>query len=170
MTVTLRRCTGDRQARSIGRCSSTVQCRRQFHAHPWATALDAGEETGVEFTRGSGHQTNIDRDARVAQAHNACASNTIEGIADRHDDVCDPGTHQRIRARRRAAMMRTGFERDVGGGTTRRVSGFAQREHFRMRFASTFMKTATEHALSISDDATDARIRRRRVQAARGKT
>ena len=65
-------------------------------------------------------------------------------------------------------MMHTGFERDVGGGAARALAGFAQREHFRVRFAGTFMRTATEHALTISDDATDARIRRSCVQATCG--
>ena len=42
----------------------------------------------------------------------------VVGIAQRRDDAGDAGGDQRVGARRRAAMVRAGFERDVRGGAT----------------------------------------------------
>ena len=169
MTVALCDCAGDRRPGGVGRRGTPVERRRQLDADPGPAAFDAGKEADVQFARGGFHQTDLDHDAGRAQARKTFAGDAIERIADRGDDTRDAGAHQRVGTGRRAPVMRAGFEGHVGGGVAGAFAGLAQREHFRMRFAGAFVETATEHAPAAGDDATDTRIRRRRVQAARGK-
>jgi hypothetical protein len=169
MAVALRDRASDRRTRPIGRRSASIQRRRQLHAHEGPAAFDARKESDVEFARRGRHQSDLDGDAGRAQARKAFAGDAIERIADGRDHTCDTGARQRIGTRRRPTMVCAGFEGDVGGGAACTLARFAQREHFRMRFAGAFVETATQHGLAAGNHATDARIRRRRVQAARGK-
>ena len=65
-------------------------------------------------------------------------------------------------------MMTAGFERHVGSRSTGFVARDSQRMHFGMRFSRALVPPlANDHTIA-NDDATDARIRRRGVQAAFG--
>ncbi len=79
----------------------------------------------------------VDLDAGRAQARDALAGDQRIRVFDGDDDPGDAGLDQRIAARRRAAVVRAGFEGDVGGGAARRrpVAGVAQRHHLGVGFA-----------------------------------
>jgi len=85
-------------------------------------------------------------------------SNLREWIALRRDHAGDAGGDQRIGARRRAAVVRARFERDISRCATRLFAGRSQGEAFGMRFASALMETFANDAIALRDHATDHRI------------
>ena len=66
-------------------------------------------------------------------------------------------------------MVAAGFERDVGGRTARLLARNLQCMNFGMEFAGPKMPAFADHHAIVHDDATDARVRRRGIQAALGK-
>ena len=81
-------------------------------------------------------------------------------VFDGDDDLGNAGVDQRIAARRRAAVVRAGFERDVGGGAAGRGAGGAQRHDFGVGGADALGVTFGDSATTPRGDrATDSRIR-----------
>ena len=62
--------------------------------------------------------------------------------------------------------MRTRFERDIDRRTACALAGGAQRMHFRVRLAGTFVPAFAHHNAIAHDHTTHARIRRGRIQPA----
>ena len=81
------------------------------------------------FLQHAGH----DLDARIAQHLEPAALHARIGIFHRRNHARDTGLDQRVRTRRRLPEMRAGFERDIGGGTPRRLARLLQRDGLRMR-------------------------------------
>ena len=65
----------------------------------------------------------VDVDAGGAQPRQALAGDLRKGVADGDDDAADAGVDQRVAARRRAAVVGAGFERDPGGGAAQVGAG-----------------------------------------------
>ncbi|CRM03158.1 hypothetical protein [Pseudomonas sp. 31 E 6] len=77
----------------------------------------------------------------------------------------DAGTHQRIGAGRRVAVVAARFERHVHRGATGLVTGGAQGVGFGMRFAGAFVPTFTDHLPIAHDHAAHSRVGVSGVQA-----
>jgi hypothetical protein len=112
MAVGTGRNAGDPLADAVGERAAAVERNRDLHAHPGALALHAREESDVELARLIAERPFHHLDAGTAQARQALAGDERVRIFDRVDDSADAGRHQRVTARRRAAVVRAGFERD----------------------------------------------------------
>ena len=170
MSVGTRLGPGDPLALPIAKRGAAIEARRKFRAHPWTAARQQRQEARVELACRVFAQSDLDGNARRAQPLRAACLARI-GIAHRGDHARDAGREHGIDARRTAAMRVAGLERHVQRGATdigaapRRVR---ERVHFGMRLPRALVKAFADDRAFAHDDAADARIRRRRVQAARG--
>jgi hypothetical protein len=156
------------ELRAVGQRGTAVQTHGQLDAHPRPLALDAAEETEVEFACRRAHQPGLDRDTRCAQLRHAVAVDLRKRIFGRHYHACHARGDQRVCAGRCAPPMRAGFQRHVGRRATRPFARFAQGEHFGMRLARALVPALPEHVFAAGDDAAHARIRLRGGEAALG--
>ena len=166
--VGTRRLAGDPLRLAAGQRGAAVQAHRQLHPHPRAAALDPAEEADVEFARRLAHQAGVDGDAGSAQKARAAAVDLRERILGGDHHPLHACGNQRIGARRRAAVVRAGLQRHIGGGATRPLAGFAQRVYLGMRLTGTLVETRADHPVAMRDHATHARIRLGGAQAAFG--
>jgi len=166
--IRARRCAGDPLRRAIGQSGASVQTHRQLDANPWPAALDAAEETAVEFARSVAHQAGLHGNASAEQSAQAFAGNPGIRIVARCNDSCDARRDQRVGARRRAAEVRARLQRHVDRRSARARAGVAQRKNFGMRFARALVPAFADDGFSVGNDAADARIRLCAVQAAFG--
>ena len=81
-----------------------------------ALVRDAAEMPGMVARGLAGAQSDIDRDPRCTQSGMPLPADVRIRILDRRDNAGKPGRDDGIRARRRAAEMRAGFERDIERG------------------------------------------------------
>ena len=79
--------------------------------------------------------------------------------------AADAGLDQRLRARRRAAVVGAGFERDVSRHAPYRFGSRVQRRDLGMLAAGEFMPALSHQPLAVGDDAAHARVRVGRAQA-----
>ncbi len=115
---------GDPFRVAVRRCGAAVEreCgleRHQRAAGPRVLSEGLDEKSGG---RGLGALGELDLDARVAQDAGAPAARLLGGVVGEVDDASDAGVDERVRARRLAALVRAGLERDVGGGAGRVVA------------------------------------------------
>ena len=94
-------------------------------------------------------------DARVEQAGDAAARDPRVGIFECDDDPRDAGLDQRVGARRRAPVVRTGLERDVRGRAAGPIARVAQRHDLGVRPAGRFGCAAAGDLAVAHDDAAD---------------
>ena len=97
---------------------------------------DAGDMPGMGKRRLVGEQIGGHRDAGGLEPRNAATIHPRVGIGHRHDDARDPRRDQRVGARRRVALVRARFQRDVKGRAARRRAGLRQRQRLGMRAAA----------------------------------
>jgi hypothetical protein len=75
------------------------------------------------------------------------------------DDFLDPRGYDCVRARRRAALMRTRFERNVKRRATRAFPSFFESQYLGVFHAGPGVKAASDHDIIADDDCADSRIR-----------
>jgi hypothetical protein len=143
---------------AVGERGPAIQAHGQLDPKPRAATLDAGKETGVQLARLHGHQSVLHRDTGRAQRREATSGNLGERVFAGCHHAGHAGSDQCIGARRRAAMMGAGLQRDVGGCAACRLPSGAQGVHFGMRLASASMKPLTEHRIVFGDHAADHRV------------
>ena len=90
------------------------------------------------------------------------------GVAHRHNDAPHARGDQRLRARRRAPLVRAGLERHVRRGSAGRAAGLVQRHDLGVRLARALVETLAHDLPPAHQHAAHARVRRRRVQAVPG--
>jgi hypothetical protein len=115
------------------------------------------DEAEVELARLGFHAAYFDRHARGPQPRGAAGCDGVR-IGHRGDDPSDAGLDQGIHARRRAAMVVAGFERDVGGGAPCGVSGRPQGTDFGMGLAGLLVPAFADDAAVPDEHAADAGI------------
>ena len=96
---------------------AAVERDRGLHAHPGPAALHAREEADVELARLRRRRGPTSTSMPAARSR-AKPWPATSGFGSRIaiDDPADAGRDQRVAARRRAAVVRAGLQRDVGGG------------------------------------------------------
>jgi hypothetical protein len=109
---------GDPLAGAVVQRGSPVQAEGQLQTYPRSTAFLSGKEADVQFARCPSQRAlrHVDMQACGAQAFNAAAGDLRVRIFDGHHHARKTGSDQRVTTRRRPAMVRTGLERDPGGG------------------------------------------------------
>ncbi|MNI77027.1 hypothetical protein D3C73_1332940 [compost metagenome] len=100
---------------------------RETGAHPF-------EEAQIHRFSFGQHQTVAHIQPRLLQFIQATSGNFRVGILHRRHHTGYASGDQRIGTGRRAAVVATGFQRDISGGTARLFTRHAQRMNFRMRF------------------------------------
>ncbi|AHI68002.1 hypothetical protein BTL_4016 [Burkholderia thailandensis H0587] len=158
-----RRSVKRRQVGRIGR-GRPVDRQAERRARPRPAAFDPAEKTDVQLARLRLQQALLDDDARVGQARGSAPRDLLERIARGDHDARDARRDERVRARRRPAEVRAGLERHVRGCAARAFARFAQRVHFRVRFARAAVPARAERLGAARDHAADARVRMRRVK------
>ena len=110
-----------------------------------------------------------DLDALVAQDAQAAPRGVLAWIVRGDDQPCDAGLPDRIRARRRAAVVAAGLERHVQGGATQiPVAGGADRLDLGVGRSELLVKALPEDLVVAADDRADERIRAHPPAAALG--
>ncbi len=171
MSVGARRRAGDPPALAARQRRSSIEACGKLGSHPRTTARHSRHEPHVLRGCFGVEQAHVDAQACALQALGAAALRRVR-IAHRGNDTCDPGVDNGICARRRSSLARAGLERHVKRRAVRVVSArtrIGERRHFRMRFAGDCMPAFADHVPIFHDHAADARVRRRRVEAALGK-
>ena len=164
VAISARGFAGDPLAAAVGQGSAAVQRNGRLQPHERPAALHAREEADVEFAGrvGDGCFGQFDGDARRTQPCDALASHERIRVLDGHDDASDARRDQRVTTGRRAAVMRTGFQRDDGNRAAHVVAarrGITQRHDLGMRLAGRLRVAGTEFAaVGRQDDAADARV------------
>ena len=165
MAVTARLASGDPLTLAVVQCRLAVQAGGHFQAHPGPAARHARNEADVQLTRLRLHQAVLEEDARRAQSFHAIAAHLGIGIAHRRHHARHARFDQRVGARRRAAVVAAGFERDIDGGAACLRSGRAQRVGLGMRLAGADMPAFADDGAVPDDDTADAGIGRGGEQA-----
>jgi len=166
--VGTRRFAGDPFRFAIGQRGAPIQAHRQFHTHPWAGTLEAREESAIQFARRVAHQAGFNEDTRFTQTLAPRPGDFRVGVFGREHHARNAGFDQCVRTRRRAAVVRTGFQCHVGARATCTFARRAQGEHFRVRFACASMPAFADDFIAVRDHAADARIGLGREKAAFG--
>ena len=109
----------------------------------------------------------MDRDTGIAQLLQTQTRHLRIGILYTVIDFADTGIYQRIRARRCAPHMCTGFQRHIHGGAARQLAGCIQCMGFSMGSTYTFV-TALTHYFSVAHNhAANPRVGSRRQNGLR---
>ena len=149
---------GDPAAFPGGRRDAPVEGGGELERDPGPVLGLAQEETRVILRRLGGEDPEVDGNPGIPQGLEPRARHARVAVLDRRHDARHSGGDQRIGAGRGLAVVRTGFERDVGGRPTRRVTGLGQRLRFRMRPPSRRRMAAPDDAAVLDDDAAHRRI------------
>ena len=98
-----------------------------------------GKEPGIERARLGAEHPDRHGNARRTQSPDSLARNPRIRIFGRAHHAADSSRYQRIGARRRAARVAAGFQRDIRGRLARLAARGPQREHLGVRFAGAHM-------------------------------
>lgn len=135
-----------------------VRGNRKFQSHMRAF-LALTHEVGLEHTPALFmERAYVDVNAGAAKHHHAAAGNAFIGIEDGNDDTADTRGDQRIRAGRGLAMMRAGFEGDIGGRSPRLFARLRKRLRFRVRSPARSGHGSADDRALVDDDAADRGI------------
>ena len=104
-------------------------------------------------------------DAGGGQCRRTGAIDAGVGIGSPVDDPRHTGGDQRLDTRRRASVVGTGLERDVGGRAAGSRSGRLQCAHLGVRFARALVPALTDRLATTDQDAADAGVGIGRIQA-----
>ena len=159
MHVGARRFAGNPLAFAVGECGFAIERGGEFDGNKRASCGDAAEETTVEHLRLFFTNTFSNFNASRLQAGDALSGNERVGVAAGDDDAGDTGGNQRVGTGRGAALMRAGFEADVGGGATGGSARFAQGVRFGVRLTGADVKAFADGFTAFDDHAADARVR-----------
>ena len=159
MHVGARRFAGNPLAFAVGECGFAIERGGEFDGNKRAPCGDAAEETTVEHLRFFFADTFGNVNARRLQAGDALSGNERVGVAAGDDDAGDTGGNQRVGTGRGAALMRAGFEADVGGSATCSGARFAQGVRFGVRLTGADVKAFADGFTAFDDHAADARVR-----------
>ena len=144
---------------AVGKRRFTVERGGEFEGNERASRGDAAEKTAVERLRFFFTNTFSNFDARCLQAGDALPGDERVGVAAGDDDAGDTGGNQRVGTGRGAALMRAGFEADVGGSATGGGARFAQGVRFGVRLTGADVKAFADGFTAFDDHAADARVR-----------
>ncbi len=172
MTVGARLLTCDPLTDAIGKRGAAVEAGRDFHAHPWASRLNALYPANIEFARLAFERAEFNLYAGTAQTFRTAGGGLVR-VAHGGDNARYARVDQCIGAGRSSPVMIAGFERYIDGGAPHVVSArhrVLKRAYFSVGFARAFVPALADN-LSITradDNAAHARIRCRRVKTAFG--
>ena len=153
-----RRLAGDPLAFTGARGDAAIKRGRQFQRHQRAAKRHPGGEPGADLLRLGRQQAYLHHNPGRPQPRDAGAIDARIAIASRNHHPGNAGRDQRVRAGRGLAMMAAGLQRDIGGGTTRGVTGHRQRLRFGVRAAAGGRHRAADNTTLPDDDAADRRI------------
>ena len=159
MHVGARRFAGNPLAFAVGECGFAIERGGEFDGDKRAPCSDAAEETAVERLRFFFADAFGDVNTRRLQAGDALSGNERVGVAAGDDDAGDASGNQRVGTGRGAALMRAGFEADVGGGATGGGARFAQGVRFGVRLTGADVKAFADGFTAFDDHAADTRVR-----------
>ena len=109
---------------------------------------DPQQEAGVDLGRLGGPLSDLDGKAGRRQPCVPLPLHPRIGILERRHDALDARRHQRVHTGRRAAVMRTGFQGDIGRGALQRLTGLrglGDRIGFGVRAAAVPGAAARQH-------------------------
>ena len=165
MSVDTRGFCGDPLTGTIVQRGPPVERHGGLHTHPWPRTDHSREEADVEFARclAPFAVDHVDRDAGSTQACDALAGDQGVRVLHGDDHTGHTSVDEGVAARRRAAVVRTGLEGDVGGGISAVMAGLAggaQSRHFSVG-PTGFLRVPKRQNLAIRrrDDAADSRVR-----------
>ena len=160
------RFTGDPLAVAICQRSAAIKRGGEFQGDEGAACANAAEEAAIEGGGFGLAHVFANGDASGAQAGNALTGHKRVGVAAGNNGAGDTSGDERIGAGRGAAMMRAGFEGDVGSGTTGGVARCAQGVCFGVWFASVLVPAFADGNVVFDEDAADAWVRGGGVETA----
>ena len=154
---------GDPLALAVLERGAAVERHCRLQPDPGPLPLHAREETDVQLARRIGLRAAVDDDAGRAQACRALAGHQRVRVFDGHHDAGHTGIDQGVAARRRAAVVRAGLQRDDDGGALcafAMLGRVAQGHHLGVRPAGLLRVATADHAaVGRHDDAADPRVR-----------
>ena len=115
-------------------------------------------ESGDQLGAGVGLDARLDGDAAPAQPRRAAAAHARIGIAHAEDDAAHAGREDGVGARRRAAVVVAGLERDVQRRAAAARAGITQRFDLTVRTAGAAMVAASDDPPAGDDHGADRRI------------
>ena len=149
---------GDPLALARGQRNEAIQRSRGLDAHPWPAPLHPGNESLIQFVCLLAQQSTPNIDTGSPQTRQPLAVDQRVGIFHGGHHARHPRLDQPVGTGRRPAVMRTGFERDIGRGTASPLSRLAQRMHLRMRLTRPLMPALTHHLAIANDNAAHPRV------------
>ena len=168
MPVDPRGLARDPLAFSVRERSAAVQACSDFHAHPGPSASHAREKPDVELACLRFSQPLLDRDSRGAQFREAGSRDLRIRILNRSHHTRYAGIDDGVRARRSSAVMAARFQVHVQCRATRARPGCLQCQRLRVRHSGLLMPARADDRPVPDDEAADARIGCRGVEAAPG--
>lgn len=145
MYITPGICGGDPDTLAAGHGGAPVQACGKFAANIGHAAAHAFFESGVQCASHLLHQARSNLDASRPQPPQSAATDDGVRVFHRDHNPRNAGFQQGIGAGWRASMMAAGFQRDKGGGTTRRISSQIDGITLGMGLAGAAMKALPYH-------------------------
>ena len=159
MDALLRGAGGDRDPLASGAGNLAVARHREFQDHMRAIIAHFTEMAGVIARGLSRADADIDLDAGGAQLGVALPGHRRIGVLDRRHHARHPGRDQRVRAGRRAAVMRAWFQRDIERGAARLRAGLRQSFNFGMGTAAGLGPAAADNHAVLHQHGADRGVR-----------
>ena len=150
---------------ALGRRAAIERCSH-FQRHQWQALGDTFEKARVGIARGLFQYTLGHGNAHGPQHGMAPARHARVGIGQRGYNPRNPRRTQSLGTGRGLAVMRAGFQRDIGRGTPRRFARLRQGHSLGMRSAAK-LRPATPHHSAVHDHAAHRRIGPSATQAPR---
>ena len=141
------------------RRDAAIKCGGELQRHHRHARLNAAEKPGIERAGFAFQQAFFHGNPGAAQHGKAAAIHARVRIAHRHHHTGNAGPCQSLTTGRRAAVMGTGFKRDVSRGATRCLTSTAQCFGFRMGPAAGLGPAAAYHAAFLHQNAAYGRVR-----------
>ena len=159
MREAARRGTGDPARVAARGCDAAVERdgeleRDERPAAEHVRTIAGGQEPRLVRTR-----PDHDRDARAPELRDAAAAHAGVGIDHGHDDAPEPEADERVRAGRRAPVVRARLEGDVERGAAHPPAGGAQGLDLGVRRAGAAVEALADDAPAAREDGAHRRVR-----------
>ena len=116
--ILARSLAGDPAAFATRKCGATVEARGELDDDPWPAASHARNESRIQVAAFPLHHPTRNYHAGRCELLDAFTADTRVRIPHCVDHARNAGRYERLRARRRAAVVTAGFERHEGGRST----------------------------------------------------
>jgi hypothetical protein len=151
---------GDPLGRAVCGGRAAVDGRRRLEQAQGTAGAAVVEVGGERPGSGLGADAHFDGDPGGTEDFDSPAGDLVVGVENGDDHPAHAGLDERRGARRRAALVGAGFERDIDGGAPGPVAGLAEGVDLGVRLAGPVVKaSADRQPVRRDDEAADPGVR-----------